>query len=204
VCSPSRRAYSEQVLLTYRWYLSILWAGRRVPLFILLAIKSVWQYYAPSREVLVLLDVFRRMINDSIRIGLVNDVSSLRRISLLSYSQLADYDSPSCYRLCAISRAAGILAARKKSIKRGFPTRQPYAFRAQLVSCYGFKAKNGGLEIAITKEASQAIPDQAHVRCHLSTGSQGSLFHPHPEQAEPMHRPRRCPSRVRVYRRRRP
>ena len=147
MCSPSRRAYSEQVLLTYRWYLSILWAGRRVPLFILLAIKSVWQYYAPSREVLVLLDVFRRMINDSIRIGLVNDVSSLRRISLLSYSQLADYDSPSCYRLCAISRAAGILAARKKSIKRGFPTRQPYAFRAQLVSCYGFKAKNGGLEM---------------------------------------------------------
>jgi len=116
-------------------------------LFILLAIKSVWQYYAPSREVLVLLDVFRRMINDSIRIGLVNDVSSLRRLSLLSYSQLADYDSPSCYRLCAISRAAGILAARKKSIKRGFPTRQPYAFRAQLVSCYGFKAKNGGLEM---------------------------------------------------------
>jgi len=50
--------------------------------------------------------MFRRMVNDSIRIGLANDVSSLRRLSLLSYSQLADYDSPSCYKLCAISRAA--------------------------------------------------------------------------------------------------
>jgi len=83
------------------------------------------------------------MVNDSIRVGLVNDVSSLRSLSLLSYNQLAHYDSPSYYKLCAISRAAGIQAARKKSLKRGFPTRQPYAVRPFLVSCYGFKIKNG-------------------------------------------------------------
>jgi len=57
------------------------------------AIKSVWQQYEPSQEILVLLDMFRRMINDSIRIGLLNDASSLRKLSLLSYNQLADYDS---------------------------------------------------------------------------------------------------------------
>ena len=74
-------------------------------------------------DVLGLLKVFRMMVNESIRIGLANDVSSLRRLSLLSYGQLARYDSPSCYKLCAISRAAGILAARKKSLKRGFATR---------------------------------------------------------------------------------
>src|SRR2546430_13592209 len=89
----------------------------------LLAVRSVWQHYAPSREVLGLLEVFRRMVNESIRIGLANDVSSLRRLSLLSYNQLAQYDSPSCYKLCAISRAAGILAARKKSLKKGFAPR---------------------------------------------------------------------------------
>jgi len=110
---------------------------------VVLAVKSVWQYYAPSREILVLLNIFRRMVNDSIRIGLVNNVSSLRSLSLLSYNQLAHYDSPSYYKLCAISRAAGIQAARKKSLKRGFPTRQPYAVRPFLVSCYGFKIKNG-------------------------------------------------------------
>ena len=85
----------------------------------MLAVKSVWQYYVPARDVLRLLELFRRMVNDSLRIGLVNDVSSLRRLSLLSYSQLAHYDSPSYYKLCAISRAAGILAARNKSVRRG-------------------------------------------------------------------------------------
>jgi len=98
------------------------------------------------------------MVNESIRIGLANDVSSLRRLSLLSYNQLAHYDSPSCYKLCAISRAAGILAARKKSVKRGFPTRQPYAVRPLLVSCYSFKATNDGLEIPITRGKRLRIP----------------------------------------------
>jgi len=92
--------------------------------FIVLAVKTVWQYYAPTGDVLRLLDVFRRMVNDSIRIGLLNDASSLRRLSLLSYNQLARYDSPSYYKLCAISRAAGILAARKKNPSgEGFPPR---------------------------------------------------------------------------------
>src|SRR5207244_12004906 len=81
----------------------------------LFAIKSGWQHYAPTQDVLGLLEVFRRMVNESIRIGLANNASSLRKLSLLSYNQLAQYDSPSCYKLCAISPAAGILAARKKS-----------------------------------------------------------------------------------------
>src|SRR5467141_2818748 len=128
----------------------------------LLAVKSVWQHYAPTRDVLVLLEVFRRMVNESIRIGIANDASSLRRLSLLSYNQLAQYDSPSCYKLCAISRAAGILASRKKSLKRGFPTRMPYAVRPQLISCYGFKTKNGGLEIPIARGKRLSIPLTKH------------------------------------------
>jgi len=82
------------------------------------------------------------MINDAIRIALAYDATTLRRLSLLAYNELARHDSPSYYKLCAISRAAGILAARKKSIRRGFTTRTPYAFRQQLVSCYGFKIEN--------------------------------------------------------------
>jgi hypothetical protein len=104
-----------------------------VLLSFVVAMKSVWQQYAPTRDVLGLLEVFRRMVNESIRIGIANDVSSLRRLSLLSYNQLAQYDSPSCYKLSAISRAAGILASRKKSLKRGLPTRTPYSVRQQLV-----------------------------------------------------------------------
>jgi len=128
----------------------------------LLAVKSVWQHHASTRDVLGLLEVFRRMVNESVRIGLANDVSSLRKLSLLSYSQLAQYDSPSCYKLCAISRATGILAARKKSLKRGFPTRTPYAIRPVLVSCYGFKTKNGGLEIPIARGKCLSLPLTKH------------------------------------------
>jgi putative transposase len=94
--------------------------------------------------------------------GLLNDASSLRRLSLLSYNQLARYDSPSCYKLCAISRAAGILAARRKSIRRGFTTRTPYAFRQHLVSCYGFKIKNGYLHIPVSRGKRFSIPLTRH------------------------------------------
>src|SRR6266487_1315178 len=127
-----------------------------------LAVKSVWQYYVPAADVLRLLDLFRRMVNDSLRIGLLNDALSLRKLSLLSYNQLARYDSPSCYKLCAISRAAGILAARNKSARRGFPTRTPYSVRPQLVSCYGFKIEDGGLEIPVSRGKRFSIPLTTH------------------------------------------
>src|SRR5437588_4428595 len=129
----------------------------------LLAVKSVWQYYVSSSDVLRLLEGFRRMVNDSLRIGLVNDVSSLRKLSLLSYNQLAHHDSPSYYKLCAISRAAGILAARKRSVRRGYATRTPYAFRQQLVSCYGFKIESGGLKIPVSRGRRFSIPLTKHV-----------------------------------------
>jgi putative transposase len=112
--------------------------------------------------------MFRRMVNDSIRLGLVNDACSLRRLSMLSYNQLAQYDSPSYYKLCAISRAAGILASRKKSVKRGFPTRIPYAVRPQLVSCYGFKVNKGGLEIPVSRGKRLSLPLTKHTLAIIS------------------------------------
>ena len=124
----------------------------------MLTVKSVWQHYESTRDILGLFRVFRRMVNESIRIGLAYDASSLRKLSLLSYNQLAQYDSPSCYKLCAISRAAGILAARKKSIRRGFNTRAPYSFRQQLVFCYGFKIENGYLRIPVSRGKRFSIP----------------------------------------------
>src|SRR2546421_1214294 len=128
----------------------------------LLAVKSVWQHYAPTRDILGLLEMFRRMVNESMRIGLAYNVYSLRNLSLLSYNQLAQFDSPSCYKLCAISREAGILAARNKSVKRGFPTKTPYAVRQQLVSCYGFKRKNEGLEIPVSRGKRLSISLTKH------------------------------------------
>jgi putative transposase len=103
------------------------------------------------------------MVNDSLRIGIAYSASSLRKLSLLTYNQLAQYDSPSYYKLCAISRAAGILAARKKSVRRGFTTKTPYAVRQQLVSCYGFKIESGGLRIPVSRGRRFSIPLTKHV-----------------------------------------
>jgi putative transposase len=102
------------------------------------------------------------MVNESLRIGIANNASSLRRLAALSYNQLAQYDSPSYYKLGAISRTSGILAARKKSVRRGFATRTPYAVRPQLVSCYGFKIRNGLLEIPVARGRRSAIPLTSH------------------------------------------
>ena len=95
-------------------------------------------------------------------------MSSLRRLSLLSYNQLAQYDSPSYYKLCAISRAAGILAARKKSIRRGYATKTPYSFRQQLVSCYGFKIRNGALRFPVSRGKRFCIPLTKHLLENIS------------------------------------
>jgi putative transposase len=91
------------------------------------ALKSVRQSYSPSPKGLELMDAFRQIVNDCIRIGLESGASSLKTLCTLSYRELrGNYGSiPSYYRLTAISIAAGILAARKKSLRRGIPQEIP-------------------------------------------------------------------------------
>jgi putative transposase len=113
------------------------------------ALKSVRQGFIPSDEVLSLMEAFRRMTNECISIGLARDSTSLKRLSKLSYHKLAGYDVPSYYRLCAISRAAGILSSMRKSIMRGFPAKSPYAMKPVLISCYGFKVEAGRLMLPL-------------------------------------------------------
>jgi putative transposase len=112
-----------------------------------------------------LMESFRAMCNDAIRIGLAADASSLKRLSNLTYSSFKEYEVPSYYKLCAISKAAGILAARKKSIKRGYTTRRPYLSRPLLVSCYGFKIDDDGvLLIPLGDRDFARIALNAHTR----------------------------------------
>ncbi len=95
------------------------------------------------------METFRQMVNDCIEIGLDNDVSTLKKLSSLSYNKLSRYECPSYYKICAVSRAAGILDARKKSIRRGYPTKSPYAVKPHLVAYFGFKLKSGILKLPI-------------------------------------------------------
>jgi putative transposase len=96
-----------------------------------------------------MMEIFRQMVNDCLRIGLGNNASTLKKLSRLCYPALAGYDIISYYKLHAISKAAGILSNRKQSIKRGYPTKTPYMKSASLISCYGFKIANGMLRIPL-------------------------------------------------------
>jgi len=132
-------------------------------------LKSVKQNYEPSEEVLNLLDTFRMMTNDCVRIGLANNnASTLKRLSLLCYKELSRYGVVSYYKLHAISRAAGILASRKKSIRRGVATKDPHAVRPQLVSCYGFKVENGRLRVPLGERRYFEVPLNRHTLKVLS------------------------------------
>jgi hypothetical protein len=88
------------------------------------------------------MESFRSMCNDAIRIGLTADASSLKRLSKLTYCELPRYeDVPSYYKLCAISKAAGILASRKKSIRHGFPTKDPVSRSLSLYRATGSRSR---------------------------------------------------------------
>jgi putative transposase len=142
--------------------------------YMTLARKSVKQGFNPSVRLLSLMEHFRQMTNDCIRIGLQFEADnkqtpSMKKLSLLSYLELRKrYGGYSQYALCAISKAAGILSARKKSVRRGFPTKTPYISRPMLVSCYGFKVDGSSLIIHLDGETFEWIPLNAHTRWLLS------------------------------------
>ena len=135
--------------------------------------RSIKQLYESGPQVLSIMEDFRRMVNECIRIGLKfeeqNSVTpSMRRLSQLCYSELKRYDIYSAYRLTAISKAAGILSARRKSIKRGFATKNPLASKPLLVSCYNIKVQEGKLKVQLKGTSCEFIPLNAHTLRVLS------------------------------------
>ena len=133
-----------------------------------IARKSVTQSYLPPPYHPKLMQDFRLMVNDCVRIGLANDASTLKRLSLLSYKELRRYHLPSCYKLCAISKAAGMLKSRKKSIRRGYPTKDPYLKIPLVVSCYRFKVAEGRLIFPLGQKQLEEIPLNRHSKEVLS------------------------------------
>jgi putative transposase len=86
-----------------------------------------------------MMNTFKDMVNHCIRIGIENNCSTMKKLSLLSYHTLKDYQIQSKYKLTAIAQAAGRLAQMKKDIKKGRKAKSPFIKKPYLVSCYGFK-----------------------------------------------------------------
>jgi putative transposase len=104
-----------------------------------LPLKSIKQKFTPNTEQLKMMETFKDMVNHCIRIGLENNCSSMKKLSLLSYHTLKDYQIQSYYKLTAISQAAGRLSQMKKDIKKGRKAKSPYIRKPYLVLCCGFK-----------------------------------------------------------------
>jgi len=134
----------------------------------LLALKSVKQSYRSTPEIQRILKISRMMVNDCIEIGLSYDVKALKRLSVLSWPRRRKYDCPSYYKTSAVSRAAGILAARSKSLRRGQPTKNPYSLKPQITAYQGFKIRDGALRIPVGKRSFQYVPLTSHTVSVLS------------------------------------
>src|SRR5881396_2436392 len=115
---------------------------------LVLAVKSVSQKNRASLEILWLLEEFRRMVNVCIAVGVEENVSSLKTLSLKSYHRLSS-DMLGYYRLGAISKATVILHNHRKAKKKNPRTRTPYARKLVLTTCYGFKIKDGLLRLPV-------------------------------------------------------
>ena len=126
------------------------------------AVKVVRQRYTSTPETLYLLEQFRQMLNDCVRIGLVENVTSLKSLSLKAYEQLAGYDMMSYYKVCAVSRATGILRNYRKAKRLGKPVKEPHASRPQLVTCYGFRIRGRRLLVPFKPKQPIRIPLNSH------------------------------------------
>jgi putative transposase len=92
------------------------------------------------------METFRRMVNECIRIGLDCNKTSMKALCKLCYPRLKGFAVDSRYRLCAISRAAGILKNYRKLLKRHH-VEIPYCTRPMLTTCYGIRVDDGLLSL---------------------------------------------------------
>jgi len=103
------------------------------------AVKSIKQPFSPNPELVSMMNTFKDMVNYCIRIGLENNCSTMKKLSVLSYHKLEQYQILSYYKLTAISQATGRLAQMKRDIRKGRKVKSPFVRKPHLVSCYGFK-----------------------------------------------------------------
>jgi len=88
------------------------------------------------------------MVNVCIAIGIEENISILKTLSLESYHHL-NGDILGYYRLGAISTATGILRNYRKAMKKNPRTMVPIARKLMLTACYGFKIENNHFRVPI-------------------------------------------------------
>src|SRR2546426_4733996 len=151
-------------------------------------VKTVRENYRPTEEILSLLEDFRCMVNDCVRIGLKENLTSMKSLSMKAYHQLSAYDAPTYYRLTAISRAAGILRNYRKELKRNRSARVPYVTRLSLTDCYGFRVIHRLVRLPVRKGEYVFIVLNDHTLRTMSGRTEASDTHSKRSQHLPLKR----------------
>jgi putative transposase len=140
------------------------------------AVKAVKQEYSITLEIQKLLETFRLMLNDCIHIGIAENVTSLKTLSLKAYRQLSRYDTPSVYKLTAISKATGVLSNYRRELKKNSKAKIPFAKKLLLIDCYSFVIKDGLLRISLGYKHFAFIPLESYVLKVISGYSVRSIL----------------------------
>jgi putative transposase len=138
-------------------------------------VKAVKQCYEPTSEILGLLEEFRLMLNDCVRVGIKENITSMKTLSLRTYHMLSQYDVYSQYRLTAISKAAGILKNYRRELRQNPHRMMPYVKRLVLVDCYGFVVKGNQVRLTLRANEYAYIELTSHTLAMISRHALRSL-----------------------------
>src|SRR2546426_6103562 len=179
--------------------------GSWLSLFIVLAVKSVWQYYvSPKRSS----RVTEGVQEDGQRV--TTDRHGERRV--LTEKALTSLLQPA--RPVQFSQLLQALRdiTRRRNTGRSEEV-YPERLRHQGTICCQATARlllrvqdreQALAHSDLERETIQHTLNQTYATGHISTRSQGPLFHPHPEQTEPLQRPRHSQNRMHLHDRRGP
>jgi putative transposase len=96
-----------------------------------------------------MMETFRIMVKDCIKIALENDASTRIKLIRLCYHQLARYKIYSVYKLCGISHVAGMLANMKKFYQTRLSAKTAICSETLLVAYVEFKVVDGMLKVPL-------------------------------------------------------
>ncbi|MGA2875181.1 MAG: transposase [Nitrososphaerales archaeon] len=108
-------------------------------------LESVIQPFVADEKLSSMMDTFRTMLNDCIRIGLAENTTSFMSLRYACYQKLKDYEIASAYKNNAISRANGILSSYRKLLKKGRKIKTPYCWKPVLTTCFSFNFKEDSI-----------------------------------------------------------
>ncbi len=135
------------------------------------AVKAVKQSYESSEEILPLLDTFRFMLNEAVRVGVDKNITSRFKLSNEVYHQLKN-GLHSWYRLAAIEKASVILKNYRREKRKNRNAVKPYVWRRfACIGNQGYKIKDGILYLPIEAGHFVEIPLTEHTRKILSDPS---------------------------------